>query len=125
MTIQKQLLQPQEIEVYYIIPTIRSHLAKNMKKHDRTQKEISKLLEIRESTVSHYINEKRASKVEFNEEIEKEIEVSASRIKDKWTMLIEIQRLLGLIRRTDTLCKIHKQLADVPDGCNIQQVGCV
>ena len=53
-----------------------------------------------------------------------EIELSASRIKDKWTLLLETQRLLGIIRRTDTLCQIHKQFADVPYGCNIQQIGC-
>ena len=121
---QKQMLQPQEIEVFYIIPTIRSHLAKYMKKQGKTQKEISQLLQIRESTVSHYINEKRAFKVEFNENIEEEIKLSALRINNKWTLLSETQRLLGVIRRTDMLCQIHKKFADVPEGCNIQQIGC-
>lgn len=124
MAMQKQMLQPQEIEVFYIIPTIRSHLAKYMKKQGKIQKEISQLLQIRESTVSHYINDKRAFKVNFNEDIEKEIGISASRIKDKWTLLSETQRLLGLIRKTDTLCQIHKQFADLPVGCNVQQIGC-
>lgn len=125
MISQKQLLQPQEIEVFYVIPTIRSHLAKYMKKHGKSQKEISNLLQVRESTVSHYMNEKRASKIEFNEEIEREIESSAARITEKWTLLIETQRLLGLIRSTNVLCQIHKQLADVPEGCNVQQIGCI
>ena len=124
MAMQKQMLQPQEIEVFYIIPTIRSHLAKYMKELGKSQKGISQLLQIRESTVSHYINEKRAHKVEFNKEVEEEIKISASRIKDKWTLLSETQRLLGVIRRTDTLCQIHKQFASVPEGCNIQQIGC-
>ena len=119
------MLQPQEIEVFYIIPTIRSHLAKYMKEQGKSQKEISKLLQIRESTVSHYINEKRASKVEFNKDIEKEIKLAATRISDKFTLLSEVQRLIELIRKTDILCQIHKQFADVPSTCNIEKVGCV
>ena len=95
-----------------------------MKEHGKTQKEISNLLQIRESTVSNYIHEKRASRVEFNDQIDGEINISADRIKDKWTLLTETQRLLGLIRRTDVLCQIHKKFADVPEGCNVKEIGC-
>nr|MBI4156319.1 helix-turn-helix domain-containing protein [Candidatus Woesearchaeota archaeon] len=125
MNIQKQLLQPQEIEVFYVIPTIRSYFAKYMKEQGKSQKEISQLLHIRESTVSNYVNSKRAAKIEFSENIRKEVKNSSERIKDKWDLLRETQRLLSLIRYSNELCSIHKKLANIPDGCTLEKTGCI
>ena len=61
-----QILQPQEIEFHYILPSIRKSLSIHLKRQGLDQKDIAKLLHIRESTVSQYINNKRASKIDFN-----------------------------------------------------------
>ena len=66
-------LQPQEVEVFYILPTIRKYLVVYMKEEGLSQKEIAKKLFIRESTVSQYTHGKRASVIDFNENIKKKI----------------------------------------------------
>ena len=64
---------PQEIEVTYIIPSLRRELAKVMKVSGLTQREIAKKLMVTEQAVSQYFSSKRASTVEFNKKIENEI----------------------------------------------------
>ena len=48
-----------EIVVWYVIPTIRSELAKELLNLGMKQKEISELLDITQPAVSQYISDKR------------------------------------------------------------------
>ena len=117
---------PQEIEVYYILPTIRKYLAFSLKEQGMPQKNIADLLLIRESTVSHYINKKRGNFIQFNTLILNEIKKSASKIKNKLDFITETQHLLKLIRETRTLCEIHKKLsAVIPSTCDPFKTGCL
>ncbi len=118
-----KLLQPQEIEVYYFIPAIRSNLAMEMKKLGKSQKEIADLLQIQESTVSQYMSEKRGV-LEFSKEIIAQIRGSALNIKTRMEALEEIQRILMLLRRNGFLCEIHKKHSDVPQDCSMEKVCC-
>ena len=52
-------LQPQEIEVFYIIPAIRRHIAMYMKLRGLKQNKIAELLHIDKAAVSQYIKKKR------------------------------------------------------------------
>lgn len=122
--VKLQLLMPQEIEVYYIIPTIRSYLASCFKEHGMSQKEMASIMGIQESTVSQYLTQKRAAKFNFNEELKGEIMASASRIKNKLDLIREVQHLLRLIRHSREICTIHKQLSDIPSYCDASQMGC-
>jgi len=119
------LLHPQEIEVYYIIPTIRHYLAAFMKEQGLKQKEIAKILNIKESTVSQYLSNKRGSKFKFSKEIEDSIKESASKIRNNFSLITETQRTLKLIRESHELCKIHKQLSPVPRTCDPLKTGCL
>ena len=119
------LLQPQEIEVYYIIPTIRHYLSLFMKKQGLKQKNIAKILNIKESTVSQYLSEKRGSKFKFSKKIEDSIKESASKIKDSYVFIIETQKILKLVRESGELCHIHKQLSPVPRTCDPIKTGCL
>ena len=47
-----KLIQPQEVEVLYILPAIRRELAKEMKKQGLEQKKIAGLLFVTEAAVS-------------------------------------------------------------------------
>ncbi len=120
-----QLLQPQEIEVYYIIPTIRKHLAYALKKRGMTQKDIAKLFMVRESTVSQYFNSKRASLVSFNPRVIEELEKSAEKIKNNLDMIKETQKLLKVVRETRTLCDIHKKFSNINFDCDPYETGCL
>ena len=120
-----QLLQPQEIEVYYIIPTIRKYLAYALKKKGMAQRDIAKLFMIRESTVSQYFNSKRASLVSFNPMIVKELERSAENIKNNFDVIRETQKLLKVVRETRTLCDAHRKFSDVRLTCDPYEMGCL
>jgi predicted transcriptional regulator len=119
-----KLLQPQEIEVYYIIPSIKNELARHMKKEGINQEKIAKTLHIKKATVSQYINNKRGNKIDFNESTLNEISISAPLIKDELTFIKEMQRLIRVTRMNGTLCEIHKKLSDVPKECTPEIVNC-
>lgn len=112
-----RMMQPQEIEVLYILPAIRRELAIEMKKLGSGQKNIAKLLCVTEAAISQYINSKRASKVKFTKKALLAIKKSARKIKDKNLMLNETQTLLKMLREEGLTCDVHKEFADLPEEC--------
>src|SRR3989344_3973588 len=116
-----KLTQPQEIEVFYIIPTLRRQLAISMKKQGLKQRQIASLLEIEDAAVSQYISQKRGNKIQLSRTIQKEITKSASLIRDKLSLIRETQRLLKIIKATRELCRLHKKLSATPLGCSSRQ----
>jgi predicted transcriptional regulator len=112
-------LQPQEVEVFYILPAIRRELSIALKAAGRSQKEIAKLLGVTEPAVSQYLNAKRASDVHFPDEIAKEIRAAAPRITDHQDMIKETQRILASAKQDRFICRMHEQVADVPKGCDV------
>lgn len=119
-----RLLQPQEIEVFYIIPSLKKHLAISMKSNGLKQNKIAELLQIETASVSQYINNKRGSQVELSEQTLNEISKSALVVNDKLSLLREIQRLLRVVKMDGTLCKVHKQISPVPQECNNELISC-
>lgn len=105
---------PQEIEVWYIMPAIRKEFCRILLyKHNFTQKEIAKRLNITEAAVSQYKKEKRGQHVNLSEGVLSEITKSVSKIADKTsTVFRETQNILNYIRDTSTICDIHKMLDD-------------
>ncbi len=93
-------LLPQEIEVWYVIPAIRKELAKLLvKKHEMSYEKAGELIGVTKAAVSQYISNKRANKLKLTEGIKKEVEKSADIIvKDNKKSVLEIQRLLRIIR---------------------------
>ncbi|MBI5392597.1 hypothetical protein HZA96_01890 [Candidatus Woesearchaeota archaeon] len=119
-----QLALPQEIEVMYIIPTVRRYFAVYMKEQGKSQKEIAVLLCIRESTVSQYIAKKRGVLAKFDDDIQDEIKKSVSYIKTTEDVIKEMQRILKKIRTSKAICEIHKQFSHVPIKCDPHKLGC-
>jgi len=111
---------PQEIEVWYIIPTIRCELAKVMIKKGVKQRDVAKILGLTEAAISQYTSGKRASTIIFNKKIRDEIEKSTDRIiKDNINLNSEIQRICMILRKTKFLCKVHKKFDKIPKECRI------
>ncbi len=112
--------QPQEIEVWYIIPAIRKELAKELKILGITQVEISKILGVTKSAVTQYINGKRAKNFEFPKNIQKMIAISSRNLKKKPEDLTnEIQKIITEVRSSGLLCEYHKKHCIVNKGCTV------
>ena len=115
-------LIPQEVEVWYVYPSLRKEIANIMvKKHGLKQKEVAETLGVTKAAVSHYVNEKRSKKKIFDKKFEIKIEESVKKIiEDEVDSAKEIQNLLNSIRKNKTLCDIHRMFDDkVPGECGI------
>ena len=124
LALTHEVLQPQEVEVFYIIPTIRSSLTKYLKQNGMNQKQIAKVLGIRESTVSQYVSYKWASKIRFSAIVEEKITECSKNINSKLDVIRETQKLLRFIRNSGEICSIHKTLCGLPGDCSIEKMGC-
>ena len=114
-----QLIQPQEIEVFYILPAIRSRMAYALKAQGMRQKEIAGLLCVQESTISQYLSSKRAAEVKFSSAIDREITAAVKMIKSKEDLIRETQNILDMARSEKITCNVHKSVSDVPAGCDV------
>ena len=109
----KKLLQPQEIEVFYVLPALRRELAVSLKSAGNSQKDIAALLGVTGAAVSQYFSSKRASQIKFSVELKKAIGESAAKIADDISLMNEMQRLLKLTRTERVACQVH-----CLKGCN-------
>lgn len=121
---KKNILHPQEIETFYVIPALRKELALQLKANGLKQKDIANLLGINSATISQYHSKKRGSQFEFPLCICREIQRSAKKIHNQLTYLQQTQHLLNLIREKNILCLIHHQFSSVPKNCHPKEMGC-
>jgi hypothetical protein len=113
---------PQEIEIWYLIPSLRKELAKIfIADYKLKQKEVSKLLGITEASVSHYANSHRGGKIKFSNEEKKEIKNSAKKIiEGKSSLVKELYYLCSFFRKSKVLCKVHKDFdKNIPKNCSV------
>ncbi|MDO8661394.1 MAG: hypothetical protein Q7K43_05885 [Candidatus Woesearchaeota archaeon] len=115
----RRLLQPQEVEVFYVLPAIRMELAKAMAKQDIGQKEIAKRLGITEAAVSQYKHGKRAKVFPLGKGLCSSIEKSAHKITDTQSAVREMQLLLKSAMTDKTTCRVHELLGVVPANCTL------
>ena len=112
---------PCEIVVWYIIPGIRSVLAKELFKLDMKQKDISELLDITQPAVSQYLSDKRGNEIEFSEETFQMIHDFAIGLKEgEISKLDVIPRMCSVcrnIKTEDIMCFLHKEKGSAPDQC--------
>lgn len=116
-----KLVLPQEIEVWYLIPSLRKELALFMKKKAIPQNKIASLLGVTEAAISQYSNNKRANEVRFNFKIKKEVSLAAERIVKGSESREEIHYLLNLPEVSKIICSLHKKSGGISDSCDICQ----
>mgnify|MGYP001413296108 CR=1 FL=1 len=117
----KKLL-PQEIEVWYLIPSLRKEFAKIfIKDYGLTQKKVAKILGITEAAISQYLNSKRGSESKFSVKEKKEIKKSADKIMKKPGDFMKIlYNLCNSLRESKTICELHKNHdKTIPRNCDI------
>ncbi|MEM2121485.1 MAG: transcriptional regulator [Candidatus Woesearchaeota archaeon] len=114
-------MQPQEVEVWYILPMIRRNLAKELLNLGLKKSEIAKKLGITKAAVSHYVYDKRGDSARIKG-FKKEIKRSAKNIIEGYCVTREIQKLCMLIRKKGLLCKVHKNYdSNIRGNCNFCQ----
>ncbi|MBR0473144.1 MAG: helix-turn-helix domain-containing protein [Methanosphaera sp.] len=114
---------PCEIVVWYVIPSIRSKLAKELLKLGMKQKDISKLLDITQPAVSQYISDKRGHEIDFDPVVEQYIKNMA---KDMTTgdlqpidLIPKFCHICKTIKTQEVLCQLHKEKVHIPEYCNV------
>lgn len=114
-----RILQPQEVEVFYIIPAIRRELALCMKEMGCKQKDIAKRLCTTEPAISQYMTNKRATEVQFDNNIKKDIKIGAKKINDYKTLTVIMQQVLRKINKSKVICGICKKKISLEENCNL------
>lgn len=112
-------LMPQEIEVRYVIPSLRKEIAKQLVVRKHKQKDIAKMLNITPAAVSQYMKEKRGT-INFDKELQKEIKKASTKIaKNPETMQEEMYKLTESVKKSGVICAIHKRYDRVPSQCDM------
>lgn len=101
---------PQELEVWYVIPSLRKELTIAMKESGLKQVEIANKLGLTKSAVTQYLNNKRANELIFNIKIKEAVKESARKINNKIDAVKEIQSLLKLTRNERVICELHRKM---------------
>jgi predicted transcriptional regulator len=110
---------PQEIEVWYLLPSIRKELVSEMFKRGLKQREIAKKLEISDSSVSLYQSKKRGEDIKFSEKVKNKITKSVDRILQGGSVTKELINICELAKKELVLCGLHKKYGDVKGKCEI------
>jgi len=113
---------PCEIVVWYVIPTIRSELAKELLNRGMKQKEISVLLDITQPAVSQYISDKRGHGIKFNDETQSLIREFAKGLAEgeltQRDIIPHICEICKKVKTDEVLCQLHQEKGKMPDNCN-------
>ncbi|MBQ8016605.1 MAG: transcriptional regulator [Methanobrevibacter sp.] len=105
---------PCEIVVWYVIPAIRSELAKELLNLGMKQKDVSELMDITQPAVSQYITDKRGSGIKLDENVRQMVKNFAKELADGKATKGQ------LISRTCAICK-HVETVDVLRQLNIDK----
>lgn len=105
---------PCEIVVWYVIPAIRSELAKELLNLGMKQKDVSELMDITQPAVSQYITDKRGSGIKLDVHVRTMIKEFAFELSTGESTKAD------LISRTCTICK-QVETADVLNQLGIDK----
>ncbi|WP_174590907.1 transcriptional regulator [Methanocella conradii] len=118
---------PCELIVWYVIPTIRAELAKEMIKLGLSQKVVSEKLGITQSAVSQYVKDKRGRGIPVNKQVRKAIKSLAKEIAEGSTsrdVIPGICAVCAIVKQTGSLCDLHRQEDAELEKCNICMSNC-
>ncbi len=113
---------PCELTVWYVIPTIRAELSKELIKLGLSQKEVSERLGITQSAVSQYVKDKRGKGIPVNREVRRSIKSLARDIasgnagKD---VIPGICAVCAIVKQSGSLCDLHRQEDADLEGCDM------
>ena len=114
---------PCELIVWYVLPTIRAELAKELIRLGLSQKETSERLGITQSAVSQYVKDKRGKGIPVNKEVKKAIKKLAKDIKEDNSyndVIPGMCAICAIVKSSGSLCELHRK-EDCMDleGCKV------
>lgn len=105
---------PCEIVVWYVIPAIRSELAKELLNLGMKQKDVSVIMDITQPAVSQYITDKRGSGIKLSKNVKDMIKEFA------YELSIGESTKEDLISRTCAICR-NVETSDVLDQLSVDK----
>ncbi len=98
------------MEVWYVLPAIRKEMVNVMAKKGLMQKDIAKIMDVTEASISQYVKGKRGSEIKFGEKTKKIIEQKTnSIIKNPKNFTKEVSELSKKIMNAGVICGFHKK----------------
>lgn len=114
-----KVLQPQEVEVFYLLPAIRRELAISLKEAGHGQKQIAAMLGVTDAAISQYVSGKRGAEA-LSPTFNKLIKQAAADVKDGRSAYAVTQQLMQQASDSGLLCEMHMRLdPSVPQKCNV------
>lgn len=111
--VERQLLQPCERVVWYILPYVRSELVRELEKLGLTQQEIAKELNLTQPAVSQYIAGNRARVEKLDDHISYMLKELAREIEEG-----EVENLSG---RICEICSYVKENPELLRSCDLKK----
>ncbi len=112
---------PCEIVVWYVLPSIRSELAKELLNLGMKQKQISEVLDITQPAVSQYISDKRGQGIKFEPEVKNMIKDFARDLVEgkasQADIIPKMCEVCNKVKADEVLCEIHKNKDNIPLNC--------
>ncbi len=116
------MIIPCEVTIWYLLPTIKAELAKELVKRGLTQKEVAIKMDVTQASISQYIRDKRGSRTKSIEVIKEDISALADCFMDEDPPDDCISKKLCMIcmksKSTGLLCELHRDVQEVDDGCD-------
>ncbi|MDY6864707.1 MAG: transcriptional regulator [Halobacteriota archaeon] len=111
---------PCEIVIWYVLPTIRAELAKELVNLELSQKSASKKLGITQAAVSQYLGNKRGKDVDLGDEIKEMIRNLAKDLingeDDKLTT--GVCAICSELKKDKKICELYREHNVTPDKCD-------
>ena len=112
---------PCEIVVWYVIPAIRSELAKELLNLGMKQKDVSELMDITQPAVSQYITDKRGSGIKLDDNVRQMIKDFAFELSTgestKADLIPRTCSICKNVRASDVLEQLGISKSDLDDDC--------
>ncbi|MGA2676916.1 MAG: transcriptional regulator [Methanobacterium sp.] len=112
---------PCEVVVWYVIPSIRSDLTKELLNLGMTQKQVSAVLDITQPAISQYISDKRGHGIKFEPEIHDMINEFAKDLvdgkADHRDIIPKMCEICRKIKAEEVICQLHHEKDKLPTNC--------
>jgi uncharacterized protein len=114
-------VMPQEIAVWYIIPSLRKEIAKAMIAEGIPRKRVGVVLGLTQAALSQYVSSKRGTNLSFSKGQKELIKKTAKKIlSDEKNTLKYLYELTKKFMGAENVCKLHKSKDDcLPVNCKI------
>ncbi|MDO5823428.1 transcriptional regulator [Methanobrevibacter sp.] len=112
---------PCEIVVWYVIPAIRSELAKELLNLGMKQKDVSELMDITQPAVSQYITDKRGSGIRLDEDVREMIQTFANQLFEgeatKADLIPRTCKICNNVNISDVLKQLDIDKSHISEDC--------